>query len=181
MNPPPAPAVSPTAEPPRPAPQNFGARAVSDFVLKVSLQEPAPNFPALAAHTVFRPVYETEVFPTPDAPDKALISNGPFHLAQLKSGEAVLERSPQYWDAATVKLERVRFVATKDAETALAMYRAGALDVVTNAGFEPLALKLLTPYQDFRRTTFSALNYYQFNPSRPPFDNVKVRQALALV
>ena len=60
------------------------------------------------------------------------------------------------------------------------MYRAGEVDVVTNAGFEPLALKLLAPYKDFRRATFGALTYYKFNTDRAPFDDVRVREALAI-
>src|SRR6185436_6930105 len=45
---------------------------------------------------------------------------------------------------------------------------------------EPLAIKLLSPYEDFRRTTYSALTYYTFNTAHAPFDDVRVREALAL-
>jgi oligopeptide transport system substrate-binding protein len=41
-------------------------------------------------------------------------------------------------------------------------------------------MKLLSPYQDFRRATFGALTYYDFNAKRPPFDDRRVRQALSL-
>jgi oligopeptide transport system substrate-binding protein len=51
---------------------------------------------------------------------------------------------------------------------------------VSNAGFEPLALKLLAPYKDFRRATFGALTYYSFNIERAPFNDVRVREALAI-
>jgi oligopeptide transport system substrate-binding protein len=39
---------------------------------------------------------------------------------------------------------------------------------------------LLAPYKDFRRSTYGALTYYAFNTSREPFDDVRVREALAL-
>jgi len=42
-----------------------------------------------------------------------------------------------------------------------------------------LALKLLSPYEDFRRTTHSALNFYDVNTSKPPFSDRRVRQALS--
>ena len=67
---------------------------------------------------------------------------------------------------------------TTGAEDALSAYHAGEIDAITNAPFEPLALKLLAPYKDFRRSTFGALTYYGFNTSREPFDDVRVREAL---
>jgi ABC-type oligopeptide transport system substrate-binding subunit len=74
----------------------------------------------------------------------------------------------------------VTFVNTASAEDALAAYRSGQIDAVTNAPFEPLALKLLAPYKDFRRSTYGALTFYAFNTARAPFDDVRVREALAL-
>jgi oligopeptide transport system substrate-binding protein len=109
-----------------------------------------------------------------------LISNGAFQLSARESDRVQLERARTYWDDASVALDRVTFVNTADAEDALAAYHAGKVDAVTNAPFEPLALKLLAPYKDFRRSTFGALTYYGFNISREPFDDVRVREALAL-
>jgi oligopeptide transport system substrate-binding protein len=79
-----------------------------------------------------------------------------------------------------VNLNRVRFIPSGSAEEALDRYRAGDVDVVTNAGFEPLALKLLAPYKDFRRATFGALTFYKFNTEHAPFNDVRVREALAI-
>jgi oligopeptide transport system substrate-binding protein len=109
-----------------------------------------------------------------------LISNGAFALAKTGDGRVLLERANHYWDKQQVTLDRVEFVGTSDPESALASYRSGEVDAVTNAAFEPLAIKLLTPYEDFRRTTYSALTYYTFNTSHAPFDDVRVREALAL-
>ncbi len=92
----------------------------------------------------------------------------------------LLERADNYWDKDQVTLQQVEFVGQKDAESALAAYRAGEVDAVTNAAFEPLAIKLLTPYEDFRRTTYGALTYYSFNTAHAPFDDVRVREALAI-
>ena len=74
----------------------------------------------------------------------------------------------------------MRFVPHESAEKALEAYRAGELDAVTNADFEPLALKLLTPFDDFERTTHSAINFYEFNLQKPPFNDPYVREALAI-
>jgi oligopeptide transport system substrate-binding protein len=159
----------------------FGAEALDDYTLRVRLQRPDTNFPALVAHPVFRPVHEMEAaLPVPLVAQQ-IVSNGPFRLSKSDKEGVVLERAGNYWDAKTVNLERVQFVPAKDAEAALAAYRAGEVDAVSNAAFEPLALKLLAPYKDFHRVTFGALTYYSFNITRAPFDDVRVREALAIV
>ncbi len=165
---------------------SFGAEAVSQNVLRVRLLRPDANFPALVAHPVFYPVHDESNVAAESqtvgkgASSPTLITNGAFHLAALLTDGVVLERAPNYWDAPEVKLQRVRFVANTTAESALSAYRVGDVDAVTNAGFEPLALKMLAPYKDFRRATYGALTFYRINTAKPPFDDVRVRQALAL-
>jgi oligopeptide transport system substrate-binding protein len=164
---------------PRPA---FGAEAVNDHVLRVRLQEADSSFPALVAHPVFSPIKlsgpnVTHTYPL--APHE-LVSNGAFQLSNTANDHVLLERAKTYWDGASVALERVSFVPSSNSEEALAAYRAGEIDAVTNAAFEPLALKLLTGYEDFRRSTFGALTYYSFNRTHVPFDDVRVREALAI-
>ncbi|HEX8501352.1 MAG TPA: peptide ABC transporter substrate-binding protein [Pyrinomonadaceae bacterium] len=172
-------------------PSTLGVVALDARTLRVTLRRPDMSFPALVAHPVFRPVHELS--PEFDlsvlreeqrserdgAARLGIVTNGAFSLARLAGDSVELERADSYWDAASVKLERVRFVDSGDTEAALAAYRAGEVDVVSNAAVEPLAVKLLTPYEDFRRGTFAALNYYRFNTARPPFDDLRVRRALA--
>jgi ABC-type oligopeptide transport system substrate-binding subunit len=158
----------------------FGVEAVSDRVLRVSLRRPDMNFPALVAHPVFRPVKLKDESSVSRLVANDLVSNGAFSLAKTEGERVLLERANNYWDKDQVALQRVEFVGQKDAESALAAYRAGEVDAVTNAAFEPLAIKLLTPYEDFRRTTYGALTYYGFNTTHAPFDDVRVREALAI-
>ncbi len=161
-------------------PHRFGARAINEHVLRVSLQQADNSFPALVAHPVFRPVKIADADRTNRLESHELISNGAFHLSTTETDRVQLERAKTYWDDASVALDKVTFVNTANAEDALTAYQAGEVDAVTNAPFEPLALKLLVPYKDFRRSTFGALTYYGFNTSREPFDDVRVREALAL-
>ena len=178
------------AEPgPNAPPPAFGVVAPDAHTLRVTLMRPDNNFPSLVAHPVFRPVHELSPgFNLSELREKqgrventepGIVTNGAFNLARLASDRVELERAASYWDAHSVQLERVLFVDRGDPETALAAYRAGELDAVTNAPVAPVAVKLLTPYKDFRRETFGALNYYGFNIARPPFDDRRVREALA--
>jgi ABC-type oligopeptide transport system substrate-binding subunit len=161
-------------------PHSFGARAINEHVLQVTLQRADTDFPALVAHPVFRPVKVANAESTNRLESHELISNGAFHLLATENNQVQLERAKTYWDDAAVALDRVTFVNTSNPEDALSAYKAGQIDAVTNAPFEPLALKLLAPYKDFHRSTFGALTYYAFNTAHEPFDDVRVREALAL-
>ncbi|MFL6208970.1 MAG: peptide ABC transporter substrate-binding protein [Pyrinomonadaceae bacterium] len=174
---------------------SFGVEAVDELTLRVRLQLPDKNFPALVAHPVFRPVpaadseanendqaqaKQPQTQAAPAELPSPVITNGAFQLVKQTSDNVVLERAQNYWNAGAVALERVRFMNLRDTEAALAAYRAGEVDAVTNASVEPLAVKLLASYKDFHRETFGALTYYEFNTARPPFDDLRIRTALAL-
>jgi oligopeptide transport system substrate-binding protein len=170
---------APAPESPESAP-HFGAKAINEHVLQVTLQHADSSFPALVAHPVFRPVKVPDADRTKPIESRDLISNGAFLLSATEADRVRLERARTYWDGDAVPLDRVTFVNAPTAEDALSAYHAGDIDAITNAPFEPLALKLLAPYKDFRRSTFGALTYYVFNANRQPFDDVRVREALAL-
>lgn len=157
-----------------------GVEAINDSTLRVHLELPDKDLPKLVSHPIFRPVFgDGSNYDKKKLDDKA-VTNGAFRIAKISDGEVTLDRSDSYWNRKAVALERVRFIAAKSAESALADYKQGEVDIVTNAAFEPLALKLLAPYEDFRRTPHNALNFYSFNVANAPFDDRRVRQALAI-
>ena len=175
----------------------FGAEAISRYILRVRLRQSDNNFPALVAHPIFRPVHQASATVNPSSKDfdaeskqaqpgsarntrPRIVSNGAFELAQTAPTSVILERAQNYWARKTVTLERVRFVEAASTEAALAAYRAGEVDIVTNAAFEPLALKLLATYRDFRRATYGALTFYVFNRTCPPYSDRRIREALAI-
>lgn len=159
--------------------EKIGVEAIGRYRLKVKLIKPDAEFPALVAHPIFRPVHEQTEF-VKDKLDADVITNGAFRIASVGTDGVTLDRAENYWNRERVKLERVRFVPQESAEKALEDYRAGRVDAVTNADFEPLALKLLEPYEDFRRTVHSALNFYEFNRTKAPYHDRRVREALAI-
>ncbi len=164
----------------KPVEPEFGAVAVDDRTLRVTLISPDKDLPKLVANPVFRPIYGDGVEFEDDGLDADLVTSGPFKIAGIDDRGISLERSDTYWNRKTIALERVRFVASESAETALEAYRAGAVDAVTNANFEPLTVKLLSPYEDFRRTPHSSLNFYEINERNAPFSDRRVREALAV-
>lgn len=158
----------------------LGVEAINDFELKIKLIHPNPDFPSLVTHPVFRPIHKSLIETNTPISSEKVVTNGAFELKKNGTDAVVIERAKNYWDAETVNLQRVLFMPAQDVEGALAAYKAGKVDAVTNTRFEPLGLKLLEPYKDFRKETYGALTYYHFNTSRKPFDDLRVREALAI-
>ena len=162
-----------------PAPPAFGVTALDPLTLQVMLIAPDKDFPKLVAHPLFRPVFDVSDILNKQ-PNTNVVTNGPFRITLVGDDGITLERSQSYWNRETLALERVRLVASENAEQALNAYRSGEIDAVTNADFEPLALKLLEPFEDFRRRTHAAVNFYEVNHEKAPFDDRRVREALAI-
>ncbi len=158
----------------------FGVEAAGDYVLKVSLINSDKDFPSLVAHPIFRPIFGDGKDFEAEKLNAGIVTNGAFRIVSVGHDGVTLDRAENYWNKKDVNIERVRFVPTESAEKALEAYRAGEIDAVTNADFAPLALKLLTPYDDFRQTTHSALNFYEFNRAKPAFADRRVREAMAI-
>lgn len=161
-------------------PLEFGVKAVGDFVLEVRLIRSDKDFANLVAHPIFRPVYASGNEFEKKGLNANVVTSGAFRITSVGKDGVTLDRSDHYYNKEKIKLERVRFVPTDDVDSALEAYKSGEVDAVTNAQIEPLALKLLTPYGDFKRTTHSALNFYEFNRKKEPFNDRRVRQALAV-
>jgi oligopeptide transport system substrate-binding protein len=175
----PGPEPSPTPAIGKKAPvPGFSAEGPKKFVVR--LLRPDKDFPRLVANPIFLPVYAGGDSLAEDRISPEIVTNGAFRVSDITPDQIVLARSDTYWARDTVSLERIVMRAGLSAEEALAEYRAGTIDAVTNAQFEPLALKLLEPYEDFRKGTFAALNFYQVNIDRYPFSDRRVRRALAI-
>jgi oligopeptide transport system substrate-binding protein len=157
-----------------------GVEAIDRQTLRVILNIPDKEFPRLVAHPIFRPVPREVAKLEPAGLDSSVVTNGAFRVVTIDNSCVTLEPSETYWDKERISLERVQFRAVESAEAALDAYRKGEIDVVTNASFTAAALKLLSPYEDFRRTTHAALNFYEVNTAHKPFDDRRVREALAI-
>ncbi|MFN0277609.1 MAG: peptide ABC transporter substrate-binding protein [Pyrinomonadaceae bacterium] len=157
----------------------FGVEAIDENTLRITLEMPDKDFPKLVANPIFRPVYDGGEFEK-DSLDRDIITNGPFKVANIGKDGITLNRSETYWNKSAVRLEHIQFLPKSNPEAALDAYRKGEIDALTNAEFAPLALKLLAPYEDFRQTTHSALNFYEFNVKNPIFTDRRIREALAI-
>ncbi|MYT71650.1 MULTISPECIES: ABC transporter substrate-binding protein [unclassified Streptomyces] len=142
---------------------------------------------------------QTQTTPVPEAEDKGTkyeehpLSSGPYKVVRNEGdGERlVLERNP-HWSAATDK-ERKAYPDTIDVRSGLdsavinqrlsASRGTDAAAVTTDTNLGPAELAKVSGDKDLAARVgtghFGYTNYLAFNPKVKPFDNPKVRQAIA--
>jgi peptide/nickel transport system substrate-binding protein len=170
-----------------------GIRALDDRTVQITLVRPLPYFLQLLAGSGCW-IWPKELL---RAPGQDLLRNaigtGPFRLKTLRPEEAlVLERNPQYWgeDAEGRQLpylDAIRVTLVQDKEQEVAAFLKGNLSVISGISLPSLAalgdsVDPATGAQRFQVLSIPALavQYYAFNLTRPPFNDVRVRRAFAL-
>jgi oligopeptide transport system substrate-binding protein len=161
-----------------------GVFARGDHELVVELRAPTPYFLELTSFYPSYPVprHVLEVGPRSDwfLPG-LLVSNGPFRLAEWRVGERIrLVRSETYWGRDAIHLASVDALPIENATTALNLYLAGDADWLPSPSYPADLVDDLRRRADFYANAGMVIYYYRFNCARPPFDDPRVRQALAL-
>ena len=108
------------------------------------------------------------------------IGNGPYVLQQWNAGNGAVWTANPYWYRGKPKIDRLETREIADAAVALAAYKNGELDFT---GVSPTNLKAVHDdpalSADYVRIPGNETDYLAFNVQKPPFDNLKVRQAFA--
>ena len=109
-------------------PTALGVVAQGSDVLIVNLEQPAPYFPEVLAHSVAFPIYSD--FSARSHTAISWVSNGPFVLSRWLPGTTIeLKRNAAYWDRRNVQLDSVDYQIASDQNSQFAAYRAGQLDI----------------------------------------------------
>lgn len=165
-----------------------GVAAPDERTLVVTLEKPAPFLPALASHNSWFPVPRRVIERFGNPLDKAnrwvrpgnLVCNGPFTLAEwIPNARVAVERNPRYWDDAHTRLKRVEFYPFEVADVEELNFRSGQLHATYSMPMSRVAVYRAHQPSDLRIDPVPGTFYLFFNTRKPPFDNVKLRRALA--
>ncbi|MEE9616058.1 MAG: ABC transporter substrate-binding protein [Anaerolineae bacterium] len=163
-------------------PEKVGVIALDDLTLEVRLEEPTAYLPHLLAHTIAYPLPRLAVEghgqPWTDAGD--LVSNGAYQLAEWQRGEKlVLSRNPFYHGPFPGNAERVECPLFTDFGPVLEAYAADALDAISmiTAGPGTTSRARAAHGRELALTPQPSTFHLVFRADRPPFDDVRVRQA----
>jgi oligopeptide transport system substrate-binding protein len=164
-------------------PEAIGVTAIDDRTLEIKLEYPAPYLPSLLKHYTAAPVPKHKVEEFGDAwihPNNVAV-NGPFLLRRWWSNYIVhLERNPTFYDADNVVLEHLYFYPGNDVNASARRVLSGEIGWSTR--FPSNQARVLREARPgyVRVAPYLTCNYFSFNMTRPPFDDVRVRQALAM-
>ncbi|MCX6955637.1 MAG: peptide ABC transporter substrate-binding protein, partial [Verrucomicrobia bacterium] len=109
------------------------------------------------------------------------VGNGPYALKEWRPNQVIVAiRSPTYWDRAKVKIDELHFHPVELSDTEERMFRTGQLDVTYEVPLNKIPVYQKENPGSIRIDPYNGIYFYRFNVKRKPFDDVRVRRALAL-
>jgi oligopeptide transport system substrate-binding protein len=164
-------------------PEELGVRAIDAKTLELTLEYPAPYLPGLLSHYTTFPVPRQAVDAHGDAwiQPENIVVNGPYKLVYWRTGDQlVAEKNPTGFGAAEACFDRVAYFEIENEAAYENKITAGELDI-NNAFAGARKAELEAKFPGWVRTHPGLLTtYWTFNQTKPPFNDVRVRKALAL-
>jgi oligopeptide transport system substrate-binding protein len=165
----------------------LGVRAVDERTLEYRFEKPAPYFPVLAARWAAIPLRQDLIEaggPEWWANPATRIGNGPFKLVEYQrkapNQRLVYARNDRYWDSPT-KLDRLEYdFADIEGPARVEAYRNGEYDMMWlgQTSFQQIESDPVLS-QEVVTLPIAGTNYIEFNFTREPFTDPKVREAFA--
>ncbi len=166
-----------------------GIREIDSHTLEIELNNPTPYFLQLLAHASTSPVHR----PTVEAHGSAtsrysewtraenIVTNGPFQLYEWNISQPVkVRKNSYYWDAGRVSLNEIHFHPTENTATEERLFRAGQLHKTSAVPIDKVPVYQASKNPALRIQPYLGTYYYQVNVTREPFDDPRVRRALAM-
>ncbi len=161
-----------------------GVHALDDETLQMEFHFQVPYIRELLTHyTTFAvPRHVVEKYGRDWVKAGNMVSNGPYVLKEwVPNDHVLLVRNPYFYDRENVALKNVYFYPTQDAAAALKRFRAGEFEVVFDS-VPPQSIAWLKRNmpRELKLTPYIETSYVQFNMTRKPIADLRVRRALAM-
>ncbi|QPF29496.1 oligopeptide ABC transporter substrate-binding protein OppA [Klebsiella sp. BDA134-6] len=163
------------------APETLGVKALDDATLVVTLTQPNAAFLAMLAHPSLVPLDKVLISRYGDKWTKPehMVTSGPYKLSQWVVNERIVaERNPRYWDNAHTVINKVTYLPISSETADVNRYKAGEIDIVYTVPINQFAQLKKTMGDQLDVSPQLATYYYEFNTTRPPFNDSRVRRAL---
>ena len=165
-------------------PSLVGVHALDPFTVRVELEHPTAFFLDLCAFQTLLVVPRQTIEKYGDRwlMARPLPSSGPFELFAWRLNDKILlKKNPRYWDAANTQSEIIDLLPVGSPNAALNLYTHGQADIVWDKDLVPTELvDALLQRPDFHTFDYLGTYFIRFNVTKKPFDDPRVRKALAL-
>jgi oligopeptide transport system substrate-binding protein len=161
---------------------DVAVKALDDKTLEVTLESPTAYFLDLCSFYTYYPVNKAVVESNPDwAKDPSTyVSNGPFTLESWEHNAKIkLAKNENYYDKDSIKLDGIDFDIIEDENTAWQKYEGGEYDILVTLPQAVVAQLKASNNPELNIGSEVGTYYYNLNNEKAPFNNKKVRQALA--
>jgi oligopeptide transport system substrate-binding protein len=144
--------------------------------LTVRLERPAADFPSIAAASLFA-VVPPGIDDGSSLQPGQFVSSGGYLLAAASSTDLTLRANPAYW-AGTPRIETIHVITEIGGRSPVAAFEDGTVDYAPIGWYDASWIRYdagLGP--QLRSVPSLSVEYLGFDASRPPFSDVRVRQA----
>ena len=160
-----------------------GAAALDDRTFEIRLEHPTPYLPQILKHYTAYPVPKHKVRAFGDAwiHPRNVVSNGPYTLEKWWSNYIIhLKRNPRFFDAGNVRFKDLYLYPTTDVNAAARSVLSG--ERAWSTGFPSNQVhELRRKLPGYVRTSpYLLASFFSFNMTRAPFNDRRVRRALAM-
>lgn len=165
------------------SPKTLGVKALDDYTLQVTLDDPIPYFDKLIANAVFFPLYKPAVEKAGKQyglRSSGMVFNGPFKLINwhVSDNSWTEVKNYKYWNAKKVKLHKVEYYVTKDPNTGLNLYDANRINRLEKISGD--TARQVSSYKTFSIDKQASTFYIEPNQKKYAFfRNKKIRQAIS--
>jgi oligopeptide transport system substrate-binding protein len=160
----------------------LGVKAIDATTLEIKLAQAVPYFVQMMGHTTVKPVHRATIEKFGDQWTKPenFVGNGAYVPDTWVINERlVLKRSPTYWDNAHTVINQVTYLPIENQNADMNRFLAGEIDMTYEVPVEQFK-RLQKEFPESVTVTGNLCSYYYgFNNERAPFNDVKVRKALA--
>lgn len=164
--------------------EDLGVKAVDPKTLEITLEQPTPYFIELLTHQTSSPVHKgsVEKFGTDFVKPGNMVTNGAYKLAEFVPNSHIkLVKNENYYDAKNVQIDTVMYYPTSDFAAMVRRYEAGELDTTDDVPADQMK-SLKERFKDqVQLGPYLGTWFLVVNSSKAPFNDVRVRQALAML
>lgn len=156
-----------------------GIKVLDPQTLEIDLGTPSVYFLYQLTFPASFVVSKKAVEANPTTWTDTAFGTGPFMVKEWKHNQSItLVPNPNYW-LGKPQLTEIDMPFIQDPATALKLYQTGELDIMGTYNFPTDQLAAVSSDAAFHQVNQFFVTYIGFNNAKPPFNDVRVRQAFA--